>query len=74
MILGPDSPLTDLKTPRYLFLTPFDSPDCVEISSDDDELGDYVLALTKAVETLTRDKSAVDPFSINADILERLEG
>ena len=35
LILGPATPLSDRSVPRYLFITPFDSPDCIEINSDD---------------------------------------
>ena len=39
LILGPDVSSADHRTPRYLFITPFDSPDCIEISSDRADLG-----------------------------------
>ena len=32
LILGPDSPPGDKQVPRYLFITPFDSPACIEIN------------------------------------------
>src|SRR5258708_6198726 len=53
LILGPDVSLSDTSVPRYLFVTPFDSPKCIEINSNDEELGQYVLDLVAAVETAT---------------------
>ena len=38
LILGPATPAGTSGVPRYLFITPFDSPDHIEINSDDDEL------------------------------------
>ena len=72
VILGPAAPL-DSDVPRYLFITPFDSPDHIEVNSDDDELGSAVLSLAKAVEDTCRNKPAVDPFAITEQLLERLE-
>src|SRR6184192_792687 len=57
LILGPATPLSEKKTPRYLFITPFDSPDCIEVNSDDEELGASVLELVKTVE----DRSQNEP-------------
>src|SRR5690349_13388097 len=31
LILGPAAPLSDKSVSRYLFITPFDSPNCIEI-------------------------------------------
>src|SRR6266850_2666138 len=45
LILGPATPLSDRSVPRYLFITPFDSPDCIEINSKDAELGADVVKL-----------------------------
>ena len=45
LILGPAAPLTDTQAARYLFVTPFDSPSCIEINSDDQELGALVMRL-----------------------------
>ncbi len=73
IILGPAAPLTDKHVPRYLFVTPFDSPNCVEINSDDPELGALVMRLVQEVETVSRGEPAADPFSINQEVLERLE-
>lgn len=72
LILGPDVPLEDSKTPRYLFITPFDSPDCIEINSDHKELGPAVLTLVRAVEASTVNKPATDPFAISDELLSRL--
>src|ERR1700754_654905 len=63
VILGPAAPL-DSDVPRYLFITPFDSPDHVEVNSNDDELGPAVLSLAEAVEEACQGKPAVDPFAV----------
>jgi len=47
LILGPSTPLSDTSVPRYLFVTPFDSPDCIEINSEDAELGSAVIGLLR---------------------------
>ena len=72
LILGPDVPPEDSKTPRYLFITPFDSPDCIEINSDNEELGPAVLTLVRAVEAATANKPATDPFAVSDELLSRL--
>src|SRR5438093_13231745 len=72
LILGPATPLSDTSVPRYLFITPFDSPDCIEVNSDDPELGALIVNLIKQVETVTKDQSGTDPFSLSPEILERL--
>ena len=72
LILGPDVPREDKKTPRYLFITPFDSPDCVEINSDHKELGSAVLTLVRAVEASTANKPPTDPFAVSDELLSRL--
>lgn len=72
LILGPADPASKHGVPRYLFVTPFDSPDCIEINSDDAELGAAVLKLVQAVETASKNEPPADPFSISADLLERL--
>ncbi|HEY0764190.1 MAG TPA: hypothetical protein VGD61_17565 [Pyrinomonadaceae bacterium] len=72
LILGPDVPLEDSKTPRYLFITPFDSPDCIEINSDNEELGPAVLSLVRAVEASTANKPPTDPFAVSDELLSRL--
>jgi len=73
LILGPATPMTDSKVPRYLFITPFDSPECIEINSDDVKLGPAVLELAQKVETITQHQPATDPFAVNAEILNRLK-
>jgi len=73
VILGPSTPLSDTSVPRYLFVTPFDSPDCIEINSDDDELGPAVRELVAEVETAGKDEPPTDPFAITDQLLERLE-
>ena len=72
LILGPDVPPEDSKTPRYLFVTPFDSPDCIEINSDHKELGAAVMTLVRAVEASTANKPATDPFAVSDELLSRL--
>jgi hypothetical protein len=75
LILGPDAPVSDdERTPRYLLLTPFDSPDCIEVNSNDEELGETVLALVKAVDAATADEPPTDPFAITDELLGRLTG
>lgn len=72
LILGPDVPPEDSKTPRYLFITPFDSPDCIEINSDHKDLGPAVLTLVRAVEASTANKPPTDPFAVSDELLSRL--
>jgi hypothetical protein len=73
VILGPATPLSDTSVPRYLFITPFDSPDCVEINSSDPELGGAVLKLVREVESASAGEPPTDPFAITDQLLERLE-
>ena len=73
MILGPSTPLSETSLPRYLFITPFDSPDCIEINSEDAELGSAVIGLVQKVETVSRDEAPTDPFAVTEQLLERLE-
>jgi hypothetical protein len=72
LILGPAVSLHDKKTPRYLFITPFDSPACIEINSDDDDVGPALLHLVNTVETSSKSEPPTDPFAITDDILSRL--
>jgi hypothetical protein len=71
LILGP-ADVEATGVPRYLFVTPFDSPDCIEANSDDPVLGPAVLALFEEVDAATKNQPAVDPFSIDSAILDRL--
>jgi len=71
LILGPAAPMSS-KVPRYLFITPFDSPDCIEVNSDDTDLGAAVLKLVQEVEVITQNQPTTDPFAINVDFLNRL--
>jgi hypothetical protein len=71
LILGPADPETD-KVPRYLFITPFDSPACLEINSEDEDLGKDVLKLVRLVEEVSKGEPAVDPFAITDEMLNRL--
>ena len=73
VILGPATSLSDTSVPRYLFITPFNSPDCIEINSDDAELGSAVMKLVKEVENASQAEPATDPFAITDQLLERLE-
>jgi hypothetical protein len=73
LILGPATPISESDGPRYLFITPFDSPDCIEINSNDDDLGADVLKLVKEVEANVGNEPATDPFAINYDFLNRLK-
>jgi len=70
LILGPATPSGSV--PRYLFITPFDSPQCIEINSNDVELGPAVLKLVHDVEALTQNQPATDPFAVNVEFLNRL--
>lgn len=72
LILGPNVAPDDLKTPRYLFITPFDSPDCIEVNSENAELGAAVLALTHAVEAATASEPPTDPFAVSDELISRL--
>ena len=74
LILGPASPLSKKNVPRYLFITPFDSPDCIEVNSDDPELGAAVIKLVETVEHASQHEPATDPFAITEQLLERIEG
>jgi hypothetical protein len=73
LILGPATPISESDGPRYLFITPFDSPDCIEINTNDDDLGASVMRLVKEVETIGEKTPATDPFAINYDFLNRLK-
>src|SRR5436190_15934720 len=70
LILGPASPLGKTNVPRYLFITPFDSPDCIEVNSDDPELGAAVIKLVETVENASGHEPATDPFAITEQLLE----
>lgn len=73
LILGPNE-VRDKNTPRYLFITPFDSPDCIEVNSTDAELGPALVALVRAVEVSTRDEAPTDPFAVTEELLGKLDG
>jgi hypothetical protein len=72
LILGPAAPLDETSVPRYVMITPFDSPDCIELNSDDPELGIEVTRLVQDVENASRNQDPVDPFAITDEILQRL--
>jgi hypothetical protein len=71
LILGPSDPLSDTKLPRYLFVTPFNSPACVEINSNDEELGAALMDLIKTVESASSNEPPTDPFGISEEVLGR---
>ena len=72
LILGPATPMAGSHVPRYLFITPFDSPECIEVNSNDNELGQAVLKLVQEVEAVTQNQPTTDPFAINVEFLNRL--
>jgi hypothetical protein len=72
LILGPAAPLTETKIARYLFITPFDSPACVEVNSSDEELGPALMLLVQAVEEKSKDEPPTDPFALTDEVLGRL--
>ena len=71
LILGPAEPASESTVPRYLFITPFSSPDFVEVNSDDADLGNEVLGLIQEVQGATRDRPPADPFAIDLDLFRR---
>ena len=73
LILGPATALSDAGVPRYLFITPFDSPNHIEINSNDSDLGAAVIKLVRTVEELSRQEPPTDPFGITEQMLERIE-
>ena len=72
LILGPSATVSDTSVQRYLFITPFDSPACIEINSNDEQLGHAVSELVATVESATRDEPVTDPFALTDDVLARL--
>ena len=74
LILGPADPLINTNVQRYLFVTPFDSPACVEINSNDENLGDELKQLVAAVEEASKSEPPTDPFGLSEDVLSRLIG
>ena len=72
LILGPTTPIGD-GVPRYLFVTPFDSPDCIEVNTDDAEFGAAVMKLVRTVEEISANEPATEPFAVTDQLLERLE-
>ncbi|HEY3042214.1 MAG TPA: hypothetical protein VGJ66_26025 [Pyrinomonadaceae bacterium] len=72
LILGPAEPLSESNTPRYLFITPFDSPSCIEINSTDAELGSALRELVANVEQASQKEPPTDPFGISNEVLNRL--
>ena len=74
LILGPAESLSDSKIPRYLFITPFDSPSCIEINSNDEELGGALMDLVAMVEQKSKHEPPTDPFGLSDEELSRLTG
>ena len=72
LILGPAESPSESKIPRYLFLTPFDSPSCIEINSSDGVLGGALLELVKTVERMSKDEPPTDPFGLSEEELSRI--
>jgi hypothetical protein len=72
LILGPAEPVSETNLPRYLFMTPFDSPSCIEINSADADLGSALMNLVAIVEEISKDEPPTDPFDISAEELSRL--
>jgi hypothetical protein len=73
LILGPATPISESNVARYLFITPFDSPEYIEVNSNDADLGQAVMKLVQSVELATQDEPATDPFAIHAELLNRLK-
>jgi len=72
LILGPAASPADSKIPRYLFLTPFDSPKCLEINSSDEVLGAPLEELVALVEKKSVEEPPTDPFGISEEELSRI--
>jgi len=72
LILGPSAALHDKTAPRYLFVTPFDSPHCIEVNTEDAQLGRAVLELVASVESVTRHQKPTDPFALTKEFLAGL--
>lgn len=72
LILGPNASQNDPATPRYLFITPLDSPQHIEINSEDEALGSAILDLVRTVESASANKKSVDPFALTDELLESL--
>jgi len=72
LILGPAESPSETKVPRYLFLTPFDSPSCIEISSSDEVLGAALLELVTVVERTSKNEPPTDPFGLSEEELTRM--
>src|SRR5436305_8434773 len=64
LILGPATRVSEPAVPRYLFITPFDSPDHLEVNTDDAELGAAVMKLVRTVEDRSGHEPPTDPFAV----------
>jgi hypothetical protein len=72
LILGPAEAPGESKIARYLFLTPFDSPSCIEINSNDEVLGAALLELVAVVERMSKREPPTDPFGLSEEELSRI--
>lgn len=72
LILGPAEPPENSDVPRYLFMTPFDSPSCIEITSADELLGGALLELVAVVERTSKNEPPTDPFGISEEEFRRI--
>jgi hypothetical protein len=72
LILGPAEDPSKTDIPRYLFMTPFDSPACIEINSNDPTLSGALLALIAVVERASKNEPPTDPFGISEEELSRM--
>ena len=71
LILGPSDPIEDYKTPRYLHITLLFEPQWQEISSNDPDLRDALLALVYAVEAATVHQPPTDPSALTDELMRR---
>jgi len=74
LILGPSDPMSEKDIPRYLFITPFDSPACIEVNSGDEVHAKALLELISIVEAASSKEPPTDPFAISDEDLARLTG
>lgn len=72
MILGPDAPLKNHETTRYLHITPLFSLERIEIESDDPALRVPMLALVYAVEAATahQHQPLTEPLTLTDELLK----
>ena len=73
LIIGPDAQPNDRQHPRYLHITTLVSSQWTEISSDDPQLRDPLLALIHEVEIATVHQPPTDPFALTDELLRLLK-